>query len=198
MTMLSCGILTISAFSQSIALDYFSTGTGNNITASYAFNLKNMAIGAGIGYHINSVAHPDDQSNIFFKRFYATEPMHHLNLNVYCHRYILPGLKHINPYLFLDFQGKHGPAKNNEQPTSSGIRHYHGPYYWIDNALGFGFDVSIAGNWYLRQKAGLGGHVILQSGQEAERVTQSALYHRATWEFTGLLNIGIMYTIGGS
>jgi hypothetical protein len=182
-----------------LALNFYSTGTGRNITACYSFELGNNSLGVGAGYNINSVAHPDDQGKVYYKRLYVTEPPHHLNLNLFYHHYVFRKLEHLKTFIFFDFQGKHAPAMNRRQPSSAGILVYHGPYYWLDATIGAGFHVNIAGNFYLQQKGGFGGHIILKSEHEAERVSTTLIYGtgKPVWEFIGLLNIGIAYVIGG-
>ena len=189
-------ILAISlSYSQGIALNYYNTGTGQNITANYSFDIRKSELGFGLGYTISSLAHPDNQHKVFYKRQFATEPLHHLNLNLFYHRYVFPNLDHINPFLFYDFQGKHSAARNVLNSSLDEVI-YHGPYYWLDNTIGVGFNVNIIGNWYVQQKAGAGAHFIIPSGKDALRVN-SELYFidKFEWEFIGLLNMGIVYKL---
>ena len=189
-------ILTIAlSYSQSIALNYNSTGTGQNITANFSFDIKKSELGFGLGYTISTLAHPDNQYNVFYKRQFATEPLHHLNLNLFYHRYVFPNLDHINIFLFYDFQGKHSAARNViNSPLDDVI--YHGPYYWLDNTIGLGFNVNIIGNWYVQQKIGAGGHFIIPSNKDASRVDSEMYFiNNFHWEIIGLLNIGIVYKL---
>lgn len=189
-------ILTFSlSYSQKIALNYYSTGTGQNVTANYSFDIKKSELGVGLGYTISTLAHPDNQHNVFYKRQFATEPLHHLNLNLFYHRYFFPNLEHINPFVFYDFQAKHSAARNVLDSSSDEVI-YHGPYYWLDNTVGLGFDVNLIGSWYLQQKIGIGVHFIIPSNKDASRVN-SAMYFsdKFEWEFIGLLNIGIAYKL---
>jgi len=172
-------------------MNYYSTGTGQSITANYSLMINNNEFGVGIGYNINRLILPDDQENIYYKRQFATEPLHHLNTNVFYHRYILSRLEHINPFLFYDFQCKYSPAKtiiNND------IK-YHGPYFWLDNTIGAGFNVNLLGNWYLQQKIGAGAHVIIPSDNDASLVNASMPIDKYEWEVIGLLNVGLIYKL---
>ncbi len=191
-------ILTVyfysSSNSQNIALNYYSTGTGQNITANYSFDIKKSEVGFGLGYTISTLAHPDNQHKVYYKRQFATDPLHHLNINIFYHRYVFPNLEHINPFLFYDFQGKHSAARNVTNSSLGEVR-YHGPYYWLDNTIGMGFNVNIIGNWFVQQKVGVGAHLIIPSGKEASRVEESSALHGSTWEIIGLLNIGIVYKL---
>jgi len=181
-------------FSQNIALNYYNTGTGQNITANFSWDIKKNEIGIGLGYTISTLAHPDNQGNVYYKRQFATEPLHHLNLNLFYHRYIFPDLEHINPFLFYDFQGKHSAARNVINSSTDEVI-YHGPYYWLDNTLGLGFNVNIIGKWYVQQKLGVGAHIIIPSDRKASRVDESRVNYNSTWEFIALLNIGIVYKL---
>ena len=180
--------------SQNIALNYYSTGSGQNITANYSFVIKKSELGFGLGYTISTLAHPDNQHNVYYKRQFATDPIHHLNLNIFYHRNVFPNLDHINPFLFYDFQGKHSAARNVTNSFLDEVV-YHGPYYWLDNTIGIGFNVKIIGNWYVQQKIGVGAHFIIPSGKEASRVDESRAIYGFTWEFIGLINIGIVYKL---
>jgi len=173
---------------------YYNTGTGQNITANYSFDIKNSELGIGLGYTLSSLVHPDDQNKTYYKRQFATEPLHHLNLNLFYHRYVFQKLEHINPFLFYDFQAKHSAAMNHFDPSLD-ERFYHGPYFWLDNNLGVGFNVNIIGNWYLQQKIGAGALFIFPSSRDASRVNMVTLIDKFEWEFIGLLNVGIVYRL---
>ena len=181
-------------YSQNIALNYYNTGTGQNITANVSWDLKKNEISIGLGYTISTLSHPDNQGNVYYKRQFATEPLHHLNLNLFYHRYVFPGLEHINLFLFYDFQGKHSAARNVINVSSDEVV-YHGPYYWLDNTIGMGFNVNIIGKWYIQQKLGVGAHFIIPSSREASRVDISRSTYNSTWEFIGLLNMGVVYKL---
>jgi len=189
--------ISISSTAQNIALNYYSTGAGQNITANYSFDIKKSEIGIGLGYTINRSIHAPGNDNVYYKNQYATEPYQHLNLNLFYHRYIFPNFEHINIFVFYDFQGKYSTAYfkigsgyfDNEE-----IR-YHGPYFWLENAIGIGFNVNVFGNWYLQQKVGIGGHFIIPSNEESDIVNTITMTNGFTWEFMTLLNIGIVYKL---
>jgi hypothetical protein len=108
------------AFSQHIVFNYYSTGTGQNLTLNYSLSYPTSEIGFGLGWTINSLKHPDNQLNSYYKRQYSTRAIDHLNLNLYFHRYVLKDLEYLNPFLFYDFQGKHSAALNDfVSPTKS-------------------------------------------------------------------------------
>jgi hypothetical protein len=183
------------AFSQGVVFNYYSTGTGKNITLNYSISYPNSDIGFGLGWTINSLKHPDNQANIYYKRQYATRFIDHLHLNFYYHRHVLRNLENLNPFLFYDFQGTHSAAMNDFAPSSVDGKIFHGPYFWLDNTIGAGFNVKIFGDCYLQQKAGVGAHFIIPSSVELPDVEKIITLQNATWEFIGLLNVGILFII---
>jgi hypothetical protein len=140
-------------FSQGVVFNYYSTGTGRNITLNYSLSYPNSDIGVGLGWTINSLKHTDNQANIYYKRQFATRFIDHLNLNFYYHRYVLRNLENLNPFLFYDFQGTHSAAMNDFAPSVDG-KIFHGPYIWLDNTIGAGFNVRIFGIVICNKKQG--------------------------------------------
>jgi hypothetical protein len=179
--------------SQSIALNYYNTGTGQNLTLDYSHSLRAGEVGIGLGWTINSLVNPDNQGNIFYKRQFATRKVDHLNLNVFYHRYIFQSLEPLDIFLFYDFQAKHSAAMNQLDPTQD-ERNYHGPYFWLDNTVGFGFNVSILKRLFLQEKIGGGVHLILPSNITVPRINSMTMA-KFVWEFIGMLNVGIVYRL---
>jgi len=68
---------------------------------------------------------------------------------------------------------------------------YFGPYTWIENSIGIGFNVNITDKFYLTQKIGAGIHFIYGYGSGKDIV----LKRKTEWEFMGLLNVGIVYKL---
>ncbi len=85
---------------QNLNLTLYSTGTGKNITLAYSKEYKSMEFGVGLGCNINSIKQPDDQNNIFYKRLFATKPLHFLNFNLYFNQYIFNRFDQFKPYIF--------------------------------------------------------------------------------------------------
>ena len=193
------------SYSQDLGLNYYSTGTGRNITAAFSKNFKTNVFGVGIGYNINSIRQPDDQNNIYYKRLYASNFMQHLSLNMYYDKYIFRSFKHIHPLVFYNFQLKYSTTRSSmyivaEYDSAFGgktpednllYRNYienFGPFLWVENCIGLGFRVDITDNLYLKQKAGLGVNLII--GEEPKLVKANV-----AWEFSGFINIGLYYKI---
>ena len=62
-----------------------------------------------------------------------------------------------------------------------------GPYLWIENYAGVGFNLEIYNNWFLTQRIGFGGYSVI--GDDAR------LASNYSWEFGGLLSAGIVYKL---
>lgn len=180
--------------SQSITLNYYNTGTGQNLTLGYSLNLRNSELGVGLGWTINSLTHPDNQLKTYYKRQFATRTVDHLNLNAFYHRFILHSLEPVNVFLFYDFQAKHSAAMNQLDPTQD-ERNYHGPYFWLDNTVGLGFNVNIVKRLFLQEKIGGGIHLILPSNSTVPRINTISSMDKLVWEFIGLLNVGLVYKL---
>lgn len=202
-------ICNLTSFSQNIGIDFNSTGAGRNITATFLKDISHNTISIGIGYNINSIKQPDDQSNIFYKRLYATTPAQHLNFNLSYQHDIFYNLKNIKPFVFNDLQIKYSTTRSsmyipydydttylNTSKPEDGILYkkqiaYFGPYAWIENSIGIGFKVDITDRFYLQQRFGAGIHLIYGYGSGND----IALKPKTEWEFIGLLNIGIVYRL---
>ncbi|MCF8231716.1 MAG: hypothetical protein K9J27_05945 [Bacteroidales bacterium] len=200
-------ICNLTSYSQNIGINYNSTGAGRNITATYSKDISHYTISIGIGYNINSIRQPDDQSNIYYKRLYATKPAHYLNFNLSYQHDIFYNLKNIKPFVFYDSQIKYSTTRSsmyipydydttylNTTRPEDGILYknyieYFGPFTWVENSIGVGFKVDITDRLYLQQRIGAGIHLIF--GDEPKLLK----YNSMEWEFMGLLNVGIVYRL---
>lgn len=195
---------TLSA--QNLSLNYYSTGAGTNLTLACAKAWEKNELGVGLGYNINRLAHPDDKNQVYYKRLYATKPIHHINLNLFWHHKIFPSLEHINPFTFYDLQLSYSTTRNRffvpcgfdstiVSDTPDGkilyreLIEYFGPFYWIENNVGLGFQIDLSNKWYIQQKFGIGIHLIC--GKEP----RLAKLNNIDWEFAGLLDwsVGIRF-----
>ncbi|HBG71651.1 MAG: hypothetical protein A2W93_06930 [Bacteroidetes bacterium GWF2_43_63] len=195
---------TLSA--QNLSLNYYSTGTGTNLTLAYAKDWEKNELGFGLGYNINRIAHPDDKGHIFYKRLYATKPIHHVNLNLFWHHRIFSEMQHIKPFLFYDLQMTYSTTRNrffvpygfdstivSDTPEGKILYRemidFFGPFIWIENNIGVGFQVDITDKWFIQQKFGTGIHLI--HGSERRLLP----FRKTHWEFVGLLDwsVGIRF-----
>ncbi|WP_457611179.1 hypothetical protein [Lutibacter sp.] len=202
-------VSNLTAYSQDLGVNYNSTGAGRNITVNYVKYISHYALSIGIGYNINSIKQPDDQPNIYYKRLYATTSLQHLNLNLSYQHDIFYNLKNIRPFIFYDLQIKYSTTRTsmylgysydstylNTSRPEDGILYknyiaYFGPFTWIENSVGIGFNVDITNRLYLQQRFGAGIHFICGYGSGKNVVAKPKI----EWEFMGLLNIGIFYRL---
>jgi hypothetical protein len=187
--------MSLSAFSQNLNLTLYSTGTGKNVTLSYSKEYKSMEFGIGLGCNINSIKQPDDQPNIYYKRLYATKPLHFLNFNLYYNQHIFNRFDQFKPYIFYDFQMKYSTTRSNmyiidridstiissdpaDQYLYRNYTEYFGPFLWIENNLGLGMKINITEKLFFSQKIGLGIHFII--GEEPKLfMNKDSMF----WEF---------------
>jgi len=196
---------TISAQNKKIGLQYYSTGAGKNLTGTISTKKNKNEYGLGLGININNIRQPDDQSNIYYRRLFATKPIHFLNFNFFYQRDIFSALKKIKPFIVYDFQIKHSTTRSsmyipfdydstlvvNEPEEGILYRNYieyFGPFTWVENSIGIGIHIAITDKIYLTQKIGGGIHFIF--GDEPKLVK-----YRPEWEFMYFLNVGITYKI---
>ena len=66
---------------------------------------------------------------------------------------------------------------------------YFGPFWWIENTIGVGFEVDINEKWYVNQKAGFGVHFIY--GDKYPVLDKGKL----EWEFCPIINFGIGFRL---
>ncbi|HIP48687.1 MAG TPA: hypothetical protein EYG92_06965 [Lutibacter sp.] len=183
------------------SIKFNKTASGRNFSSdiSKVFNEKHE-IGIGFRYNINSLKHPDDQGNIFYRRQYATKPWHHIGLRVFYHRKILPNWRKIEPFMFFDLQATHTTTRNvwywpyafdtsSNQILYNRFEENFGPFTWVEQSIGLGYKVKLTKNIFITSQFGLEGMLIF--GRDDELVV--------TWgkgpnfEFGYLFDFGIGY-----
>lgn len=195
--------ITSPVFGQDDLLFGFnSTTAGRNLTLGYSRTVNNNhTFGVGLRININSVKHPDDQGNVFYKRLFATEFSQYFGIQANYHRAILSNWQCLKPYLFYDLQVTKASTWNrmflpfsydiNGDVLYKEYREYFGPFWWIEQSIGIGYKVKIAKSLYMYQNAGAGMTFIL--GEDKKR---PQTYDKFSWEFGYLLSIGISYRLG--
>ena len=176
-----------------------STHSGRNFSIIYSNILDGKnEIGGGLRFNINQYAHPDDQNNIFYKRLYATNPLHYFGIEAFYNRYIFTNLGNMKPYLFYDIQATYSTTFNrmclpytyadDGEMLYKKYEEYFGPYTWIEQCVGLGFNVDIFRNWFFTQKVGIGACFIF--GKEYQI---PSTWSGFSWEVGLLYNVGIGY-----
>ena len=170
-------LITLQVYSQNLSLTLYSTGAGKNLTMNYSIQKKSMEFGIGLGCNINPLKQPDNQSNIYYKRLYATKPLHFLNFNLFYNQYVFDKFNQFKPFVFYDFQLKYSTTRSSvgvtldtliigETPedlwfsTKENIE-YFGPFLWVENSLGIGMRMDVTDHFFISQKLGIGIHLII-------------------------------------
>lgn len=177
-----------------------SNHSGRNIALSISKTIDNMhTIGGGVRYNINRLALPDDQFKTYYKRLYATEPIHYFGLIGFYQRRIFNNLKSFEPFLFYNIQMTYSSTRNRSfLPKYEGMNgetlyveaiNNFGPFTWLEQNLGIGFSVNIFSNWYFQQKIGFGTSFIMGY----DEVITAKAYEWFHWEFGYLFSFGMIY-----
>ncbi|MGF7141234.1 hypothetical protein [Roseimarinus sediminis] len=185
---------------QQLSLAYNSTFSGRNCALTFIKDIGRSEIGAGIRYNINMWSHPDDQQKMFYKRQYATEPLHHLGLQTYFHQYVWSVL-----YVFYDLQLSYSETFNRmyfsvmydpkaEEPYTREdilyhkVEEYFGPFIWVEQYIGFGVRFEITESILLSQKIGLGICHLIGSDDQLPQT-----WNRTEYGFGHTISIGLSY-----
>jgi hypothetical protein len=182
-------------------IGFNSTTAGRNISLGYAKTVNNYnTFGVGLRININSIKHPDDQMNVFYKRLFATEFSQYLGIQVNYHRAFLQKLPCLKPYMFYDLQFTRSTTWNHmflpySYDTNGDYLYkeyfeYFGPFWWIEQNIGIGFRVKVIDSFYLFQN--IGGGITFILGED-ERLPTT--YDKFSWEFGYLLSVGVSYRL---
>lgn len=197
--------ITLSAQNKNIGLQHYSTGAGENLTATLSKIKDKNELGFGVGFNINSIRQPDDEANIYYKRLYATKPIHFLNFNIFYQKDIFTSITKIKTFIVYDLQIKHSTTRSSMyipfdydstlviNDPEEGILYrnyieYFGPFTWVENSIGIGINIDITDKLSLIQK--IGGGIYFIFGDEPKLVKYSP-----EWEFMYFYNMGITYKI---
>lgn len=190
-------------FSQKqIGLTFNSCNSGRSINLNCTKMVNaSSKFGFSILYNINSFAHIDDKELYHHKRLYALDFKQRFGLQFNYSRYIKIEKIQIPIYLFTDVQLKYSSTQNNEHhkvyfDTSYQMQFYqkyilnYGPYLWIQNSYGIGFDIHIFKNISISQKIGLGYEFIY--GPDNKNGTNK---NRSWIQPALLFNTSLFYTL---
>lgn len=189
-------------------LQYYSTGAGENITLTFSEKTNKTTIGGGVGFNINQIKQPDDQNNIYYKRLYAKKPIHYLNGNFFIQRDLFPKLEKLNTFAFYDLQLKYSTTRSSmflpfEYDSTSVINEpeegilykqyieYFGPFTWVENGIGIGFNIELTKKFSIQQKFGGGVYFILGYDDQLT----SKMFRWFEWEFMYFYNFGISFKL---
>ncbi len=200
-TLVTSLLSAILLFGQnSVFVGFNSTMPGRNIALNYSFPKGDNNFTFGMHININKLHHNDDQGKVFVKRLYATKPLHFFGLNFCYERNILKKWQKLKPFVFYDFQYSYSTTRNrffiphfyyepeNILLWSEHIR-FRGPFHWVDNTIGIGFNVDINDKFYMKQKLGYGRTLVL--GYDDELLGK--IFNWFSSEFGGHFSVSIGY-----
>ena len=175
------------------------TESGRNICLDYSRTLKDHhTIGLGLRININSIKQPDDQSNIFYRRLYATEFYQFFGIHTFYQRRLFEKWNCFKPYFFYDLQITKATTRTSMyigyQYSATGevlykqSIEYFGPFIWVDQNIGIGFNITIYKSISLFENFGLGYSLLF--GDDL-RLPQKAKY--TEFELGALLAFGVLF-----
>jgi len=191
---------------QKLSAGFNSTHSGRSLSATYSIEKKNHEIGFGLGFNINQNKHNDDQENLYLKRLYASEFIQYFAFKGFYHRTINLNIENVKPYFFYDLQVRYSKTRNRSTrlpniPDTAitnnpgqfffpgeNVKQY-GPFTWVEQTIGLGFDIQLNERFFLRQKFGVETNFILGRDDQIRRLNWF------DWEFGALYNIEVGYQL---
>lgn len=185
-----------------LSMGYNATASGRNISIDFSriFKDKNEA-GIGLRVNISKIAQADDQSNIYYKRLFATEFIHYFGIQAYYRRYFFMNWNCARPYLFYDFQMTKSTTRSSmfipyAYDTNGDVLYknyieYFGPFLWIEQSIGVGCRERLSGSFFLFQN--LGATIQFLIGKEEQLLRANPNFE---WEFGYLFSFGVTYQLG--
>lgn len=168
--------LPLTVISQSVLGGYNSTASGHSISIDYNINKQKIDFGVGLGVNLPT-RHLGQGINEFYnKKLYPTKGHEYFALKSYFHRTFYE-ITNFKAFAFYDVQLRRSGARTQMYLGSGydstliinrpedGILYVenvfeYGPYYWWENTVGVGMDISIGDNFFIRQKFGIGATMI--------------------------------------
>lgn len=178
---------------QSLIGGYNSTASGHSISLDYNFTKNKSELGIGFGFNL-PVRYLDEDINLYFnKKLYPVETHEFIAIKTYFHQLIYE-IGNFRSYAFYDLQLRRSGARTNtyygvgydstliRNRPEDGILYVegtdeYGPYFWIENTVGLGMDISITKNLFIRQKFGLGITLIYGKDEGNVIINQTGRNH---------------------
>ena len=202
LTLFFFAILIKSNAQNALVFNYNTNQSGRNTSFVFSKTLNNKhEFGGGIRYNINSIMQPDDQSNIFRKRLFATKPYQHFGVHGFYSLSVFQKLTCVKPFVFYDIQAAYSTTRSSlyipVAITNDGMVLYKnsipffGPYTWLEQYIGCGFKAIINKSFFITQKTGLGALLIL--GKESRTNSHILARGKVSCEVALTFNMGFGY-----
>jgi hypothetical protein len=161
-------ILKVNLFSQKeIGVIFNSCHSGRTLDLMYGSRINNTKFLFGISTNINKIVHEDDLQLYHKKRLFVSGIENLFGLHFAYNKYFKINIIDQEIYLFSDLQLKYAGTRNsiyteisyNQEYDKKMYKNeivYYGPFVWVQNTYGLGFDVHVYKKIYLAQKIGYG------------------------------------------
>lgn len=192
-------VFTVLVNAQGELMTYFNDShTGINQSLVYTKMFRNKyEVGGGLKINFNRYAHPDNQQKIFYKRLYATKPIHSFGGEAFVNRYLFEELDRLKPFIFYNIRLSYSTTRNigfspytYSEKKELLYKRYDtnfGPFTWLEQYIGFGYKIDILKSVYFLQKVGFG--VDIMFGKDEQLVIDMV----PTWEFCYIHSFGLGY-----
>lgn len=192
------------SFAQNAATISFNTSTlRESLIVGYSRTFhQTHEIEVGLRFHLNKLAMPNDQQSIYSRRMYASSFAQHLGLQLGYNWYFLPRLNYLKLFVFYELQAAYSTTRNhgygptyNLNDGSYSIEEYtesFGPFLWLQNTIGVGFNVDIWKSFYLFEKIGFNATEIIGNDEKL----MSDPFQKFPWlvnEFGYMMMAGVGY-----
>jgi hypothetical protein len=178
-------------------------GTGG-INLLVAKQVNNHRIGIGLRVNLYSLAHKDDQGNIYTNRFYPIDFYQKFGLAGFYQYNFLSRLKPTRLYGFFDVQLAHGPTRNRITSPyitlPDGTTLYEesferfGPFLWMENTIGLGLQLVVHKNLDFHAQVGYGLMSIIGDKRHGKDNTANLGRPFYDWELTYMFQVGFVYS----
>lgn len=184
---------------QSVSLNYNDVDIGRNVSALFHSKANKHQFYGGIKFHINNRVH-DNQNNVFRKRFYASDFLEHIGLQL-GYNYSLPVNERIRILFFYDVQlTSSGTKRESFLPVA-----YLGDTVLynrriiefeeikaLEQNIGVGIRAELWDNIYFNAKFG-GGVSFFWDIPFEFAPNQFYIGNKTDWEFSKFISVGIEY-----
>ena len=144
-------------FSQKLQVTNNNSMEDHSLGLNYSKNIGQSEIGVGVSYIISKGSHNKIGTH---DRFYYSDHdgnnfLENLQLNVFYNYYIPFELKRIEPFVFYNVNIKYSCYTVYDREVTN-TQFTYGPFLYMDNSLGLGFNVKLGEKFYITPQAGSG------------------------------------------
>ncbi len=181
---------------KELGFNFNSCHSGRSINLVFANQFQNqLKLSTGLLINIGQIAQPDEKSCFHRKRLFPQKAYEYLGLDFSLSHYLTEQKR---LFAFANVQLKYSGVRNQEiikvyYDSVNQLQFYdrevnfYGPFFWMQNTVGLGFDVNILKSLYLSQKLGFGFEYI--HGKDEKYLTSK----RNWFEPAFIYNVGLYW-----